>query len=145
MYHGTISGQEFLGLIRIIPDVPRILLEDLASTHHLLSQDVTESQLEAEKAAIETFCALIWGKDEWERKLLDVREFALPTLMELSGDQQREAWRAAHGTPCVFRNKGIELFDGIIARMKAVDAELGVILESCKGDYMVRFQKHGTV
>lgn len=62
--------------------------------------------------------------------------------LPLCVENQIEARTLEHGTDSFYRNKGVELFDATVERMKRVDEELGIILDSCRGDWMTRFQRH---
>lgn len=128
--------------LKITPTPPITVLEDLATVHHLLAQDPNEALLVAEQAAVETFCSLMWGHMTWQSYISATRSFGRPALrvMDLA-----ELNKMPHGCNCIYRNKGLELLSEVIERAKSIDLELGCILESCKGDWMVRFRRHGWV
>lgn len=129
--------------IRIIPAVPITVLQDLVSVHHLLSLDPSAPTLAAENAALETFCALVWGYLSWQEHVsLARRHFGRPELW--LAEDIGIARSAKHGVDCVYRRKGLSLFREAVETVNGIDAELGSILESCRGDWMVRFCSCGS-
>lgn len=128
--------------IRSIPPVPITILQDLVSVYHLLSLDPSAPTIAAEKAALETFCSFIWGCQIWQEHLsLARRYFGRPEL--LLAEDVEIARSAKHGKDCVYRRKGLLLFHETVDTVNVIDAELGSILESCRGDWMVRFRSCG--
>jgi len=127
---------------RIIPTLPITILQDIVSIYHLLSLDPSAPTLAAEKAALETFCSLIWGYQIWQDHLAFARRYFGRHELLLAEDI-RMARSSKHGPDCVYRLKGMLLFHAVLETVKEIDAELGGILESCRGDWMVRFRSCG--
>lgn len=73
---------------RQIPDLPPSTLQKLASAHFLISQiEASESDTNeywptqpGEKAALSTFCSMVWGVDAWVHTVDGAREAGLPNL-----------------------------------------------------------------